>query len=102
MTPNTWTTRSLPYVADSRILIAECTFYEQEHLDRAQAGRHMHVKDLARLLEPLHNEHVILIHITQRTGLGEVKKLLKQSLPPEVLDRVTLLMDYRGRDRGNA
>ena len=92
----------LPYVADSRILIAECTFYEQEHLDRAVAGRHMHVKDLARLIEPLHNEHVILIHTTQRTGLGEVKKLLKQSLAPEVLDRVTLLMDHRGRDRGSA
>lgn len=92
---------SLPYITASKVLIAECTFYEQDHLDRAQAGRHMHVKELARLLEPLHNEHVILIHITQRTGLGDVKRLLKESLPPEVLARVILLMDHRGRDRGN-
>ena len=85
----------LPYVAESKVLIAECTFYEEDHLDRAQAGRHMHVKDLARLLGPLHSEHVILIHITQRTGLGDVKRLLKESLPPEVLAKVSILMDQR-------
>ena len=93
---------TLPYVTNSKILIAECTFYEQDHLDRAQAGRHMHVKDLARLLEPLHNERVILIHITQRTGLADVKRMLRESLPPEVLARVSILMDHKGRDRGNA
>jgi len=90
---------ALAYVTESRILIAECTFYEQEHLDRAQAGRHMHVKDLAKLLEPLHSEHFILIHVTQRTGLGEVKRLLKEALKPEVLAKVSILMDQRRQAR---
>jgi ribonuclease Z len=88
---------SLPYVANSRILVTECTFFDDDHLDRAQAGRHLHVKDLQKLLEALHNEMVVLIHMTQRTGVGEVKRLLRQCLSAEIFDRVTLLMEHRGR-----
>jgi len=88
---------SLPYVVNSKILIAECTFYEPDHLDRAQAGRHMHVTQLARFLEPLRNEHVILTHITQRTTLQEVRRILKKTLAPEILGRILLLMECRGR-----
>jgi ribonuclease Z len=93
---------SLSYVADSRIFITECTFFEEDHLDRAQAGRHIHVKDHPRFLETVHSEQVILIHATQRTGVGEIKRLLKQTLAPEVMSRVTLLMEHRTRDRGDS
>ena len=34
---------SLEYVVNSRILIAECTFFVDEHLSRADAGKHMHI-----------------------------------------------------------
>lgn len=87
----------LDYIVKSRILIAECTFYEGEHVSRANAGRHMHVSELADLLGRLQNEHVILSHLTQRTPMGEVRRMLKQHLPAELHDKVILLMDRRYR-----
>ena len=61
----------LDYVVHSRILIAECTFYEDEHVGRASAGRHMHVDELAGLLGRLDNEHVIISHLTARTPMSD-------------------------------
>ncbi len=87
----------LDYIVKSKILIAECTFYEGEHVSRANAGRHMHVSELADLLGRLQNEHVILSHLTQRTPMGEVRRMLKQHLPAELHDKVILLMDRKYR-----
>ncbi len=87
----------LDYIVHSRILIAECTFYEGEHVSRASAGRHMHVRELADLLGRLANEHIILSHLTQRTPMGEVRKMLKKHLPAELHDKVILLMDRKYR-----
>jgi ribonuclease Z len=83
---------SLEYVAASRILIAECTFYIDEHAERAHAGRHMHISQLARLLECLNNEHIVITHTTQRTPIGEAKRILAESLPADVFKKVILLM----------
>jgi ribonuclease Z len=85
----------LDYVANSKVLIAECTFYEEEHLDRAQAGRHLHVRDFARLAGELNNEQIVLIHTTQRTGMRDIKRILKKNVAPEILAKTTLLMDRR-------
>jgi ribonuclease Z len=82
----------LKYIAESRILIAECTFYEGEHATRAEAGRHMHVDELTTLLKNLNNEHIIITHTTQRTPMSEIRKILKKAMPKDKYDRITLLM----------
>jgi ribonuclease Z len=82
----------LKYIADSRILIAECTFYEGEHTTRAKAGRHMHVDELATLLTKLNNEHIIITHTTQRTPMNEIRKILKKAMPKDKYEKITLLM----------
>lgn len=87
----------LPYVATSKILIAECTFYEDEHAGRAEAGRHMHINELAHLLSSMQNEHIIITHTTQRTPMPEVRRVLETALPPEVYEKVILLMDRKRR-----
>lgn len=87
----------LKYIAESRILIAECTFYEDEHSGRAEAGRHIHIDEFAALLGKMQNEHIIITHITQRTPMREIRKILKESLPPEIYDKVILLMDRESR-----
>ena len=84
-------------IANSKILITECTFFKEEHIDRAKAGRHLHVQDLERLLENLNNERIVLIHATQRTGMKENKQILKAHLSQKWHDRVVLLMDHRSR-----
>jgi len=87
----------LKYIAESRILIAECTFYEDEHSGRAEAGRHIHIDEFATLLNKMQNEHIIITHTTQRTPMWEIRKILKETLPPEIYDRVILLMDKESR-----
>ena len=82
----------LKYIVESNILIAECTFYEGEHTTRAKAGKHMHVDELATLLNNLNNEHIIITHTTQRTPMREIRKILKNALPKDKYDRIILLM----------
>jgi len=87
----------LKYIAESKILIAECTFYETEHSVRAEAGRHMHVNEFAALIEKLNNEHIIVTHTTQRTPMHEIRKILKEALSPEKYEKLILFMDKRLR-----
>jgi ribonuclease Z len=85
----------LNYIKESKILIAECTFYETDHTGRAEAGKHMHINEFAQLLEKLQNEHIIIAHTTQRTPMREIRKILKEALSPEKYSKTTLLMDKR-------
>lgn len=87
----------LEYVMHSKILIAECTFYELDHTGRAEAGRHMHINELAELLTGMKNEHIIITHTTQRTSMQEVRQTLEKALSPEVYAKTTILMDRKRR-----
>ena len=89
----------LKYVAESRILIAECTFYEIEHAGRAQAGRHMYINEFVTLIEKMQNEHIIITHTTQRTPMNEIRRELKKKLSPQKYNKIILLMDRRFRRR---
>lgn len=82
----------LPHVADARALLLECTFFEEDHVSRARAGKHLHVSDLAGVLEGMNNERIIIIHVTRRTNMAAARKLLKKTLPKDTLERVTFLM----------
>jgi len=83
----------LDFVANSKILIAECTFIIDEHADRAWAGKHMHVDDFVKMVGQLNNEHVIVAHLSQRTFVSEAKKILRKKLGSEQYEKITLLMD---------
>jgi ribonuclease Z len=83
----------LNYIAESKILIAECTFYVDEHAERAHAGRHMYIEEFVKLITELNNQHVIVTHTTQRTPMSQIRKILKDTMPPDKYDNVILLMD---------
>jgi ribonuclease Z len=83
----------LNYITESKILIAECTFYVDEHAERALAGRHMHINEFVQLISKLNNQHIIVTHTTQRTPMSQIRKILKDELPADKFDKVTLLMD---------
>jgi len=85
----------LKYIAESKILIAECTFYEDEHSGRAEAGKHMHIDEFTTLLKNLHNEHIVVTHTTLRTPMREIRKILKNALPKDKYEKVILFMDKR-------
>lgn len=85
----------LPFVANARALLLECTFFDPEHVSRARAGKHVHVIDLPKMLEGMNNEKIILIHVTRRTNMHLAQKFLKKALPKETLERITFLMSKR-------
>ncbi|GJQ25396.1 MAG: metal-dependent hydrolase [Phycisphaerae bacterium] len=87
-----------PQARTAKVMILECTFFEADHVKRARAGHHLHVKDVARILPRLENEHFLLTHLTRRTSLRQARSMLGRMVPPEVMARVTFLMDSkRGR-----
>lgn len=88
------------FIAKSKILIAECTFVIDEHIERALAGAHMHVDEFARLAKELDNEHIIITHLSQRTHIGQAKKILREKLGKELYSRVLILMDRKYREFG--
>jgi len=85
----------LPFVANARALLIECTFFDEEHYSRARAGKHLHVRDLPGVLEGMDCERIIIIHVTRRTNMGAARKLLRKALPKDILDRITFLMSRR-------
>jgi len=87
----------LNYIAESKILIAECTFYEDEHSGRAEAGKHMHIEEFTKLLKNLQNKHIVITHTTLRTPMHEIRKILKNALPKDKYEKVILFMDKRPR-----
>jgi ribonuclease Z len=89
----------LDYVNQANVIILECTFIEPDHVRRARAGYHVHVRDLPRILSRLKNEHVVLSHVTRRTFLRDAKAAVRKVLKTSDLDRVTFLMDRPPRQR---
>ncbi|MGA2915634.1 MAG: MBL fold metallo-hydrolase [Sedimentisphaerales bacterium] len=85
----------LDFVAKSKILIAECTFVEDEHIERALAGAHMYMSEFLRMLDELDNQYVVITHLSQRTGIVEAKKILKGKLDDKLSEKVVLLMDRK-------
>ena len=89
----------LEYVCRAKVLLLECTFVEADHFDRARAGGHMHIRDLVENLPRLHNERILLTHLSRRTLLSEARRILKRELGDLTDERVTFLMDSRYRKR---
>ena len=85
----------IPYVANARALLIECTFFEDEHISRARAGKHLHIKDLPAVLEGMNTPHIVITHVTRRTALTQARRILRKVLPQDVLGRVTFLMSRK-------
>jgi len=86
-------------VCDARVLIAECTFFDPEHVSRARAGRHIHVCDLPELMHRVRCPHVVLIHLSQRTDIRAARKILEGTLSDADQGRITFLMERPLRPR---
>jgi ribonuclease Z len=90
-----------PDVQNAEILITECTFFDAEHRTKAKAGKHLHVEQFAEVLPKLKNKHIILGHVSRRTGIRRAKHLLRKRVGEEQMKRIHFLMDFEGaKDEG--
>jgi ribonuclease Z len=85
-----------PDVRTAQILITECTFYDAEHKGKAKAGRHMHVDQFAELLPTLENQHIVITHVSRRTGIRKARAILRRKIGEERMKNIHFLMDFEG------
>ena len=81
--------------AQAKIVVSECTFFDPDHRSRAKVGKHLHVDDLAKLLEVWQAEAVVLVHLSRRTNVSASREQLVAALGEENARRVHILMDHR-------
>lgn len=79
----------------AKVLIAECTFFDTDHTSRARTGMHMHVNDIAEWLRVCECDHMVLVHVSRRTHLGQATQQLADAAGPELAAKVHFLMDHR-------
>ena len=90
-----------PDVVNAEILITECTFFDREHKAKAKAGRHLHAEQFAQILPTLKNQHVVINHVTRRTGIRRAKRVLQKFVGEARMKNVHFMMDFEGaRDAG--
>jgi len=88
---------SNPSMLDSRVLILECTFYdERKSLADSRAGCHIHLDELVASCERFNNQHIVLMHTSQIYSPGEAREILLQRCPRSFTDRVQQLLPTRG------
>lgn len=83
-----------PDVQNAQILITETTFWDNGHRAKAKAGRHMHLEHLIEVLPKLKNEHIVIGHVSRRTGIRRAKHLLRKRLNEADMKRIHFLMDF--------
>lgn len=87
-----------PFVRQAEVLFVECTFFEPDHVSRARAGRHIHVRDLPTVLEAVPDAVVLLTHVSRRTDLRQAKATLQRIISPRDHSRVSFLMERPPRN----
>ena len=85
-----------PDVVNAEILITECTFFDPDHKMKAKAGRHLHVDVFAQILPTLKNQHVVIAHVSRRTGMRRAKSILRKKVGDDLMKNVHFLMDLEG------
>ena len=83
-----------PNVMAAQILLCECTFFDAMHRTKAKAGKHLHVEEFAKVLEKSRNEHVVVLHVSRRTGVRRSRGVLRKLVSPEAMAKVHFLMDF--------
>lgn len=82
-------------VRKAQIVVAECTFFEPDHKERAKVGMHMHLDDICEWLRVLECQHLVLVHVSRRTDMAYARKRLAEVAGPKHAERVLFLMDYK-------
>jgi len=89
-----------PDVVNAEILLTEITFFEPDHKLKAKHGRHLHLDHFVELLPNLKNQHIVVTHVSRRTGIRKARHLLRKRVGDEQMKRIHFLMDFEGSTEG--
>jgi ribonuclease Z len=86
-----------PSMLKSRVLILECTFYdERKSLADARAGGHIHFDELLEWADRFENDHLVLMHTSQIYSPREVREILQRRCPEPLRERIVIFAPERG------
>lgn len=91
---------SHPDVVNAEVLITEITFFDPDHKPKAKHGRHLHLDHFVDLVAGLKNQHIVVTHVTRRTGIRRAKHLLRKRVGDERMKNIHFLMDFEGAREG--
>lgn len=89
----------LEFVRRTRVLLVECTFFEDEHRHRARSGRHIHIDDLHEVLSAVPDARIVLTHLSRRTDIRWARKVVENIVQRGDYERISFLMERPPRQR---
>jgi ribonuclease Z len=81
-----------PRLFGSKVLLMECTFLGEEHRDKGERFKHLHLGDIAARADRFRNQALVLHHLSRRFRVAELRAEVER-LMPELAPRVHLLVE---------
>jgi ribonuclease Z len=81
-----------PRLFHACVLMLECTFLGEQHRDKGELYKHLHLGDIARWAGEFRNEALVLHHLSRRFREDELRAEVARRLP-ELADRIHLLVE---------
>lgn len=84
-----------PRLFRSRVLMVECTFLGEEHRDKGERFKHLHLGDIVRWQDELRNEAIVLHHLSRRFRVADLRAEVERRAP-ELAPRIHILVEGEG------
>ncbi len=82
---------SHPDVRRAKVLFMECTYLDsKKSVAETRKWGHLHLDEFVENLTKFENEHISLIHLSARYSSPEAAEILKDRLPPVMLERLSV------------
>ena len=78
----------------AEVLVLECTYIDDKRPpERAHQWGHTHLYDIIENSHLFENKHILLCHFSKRYTPKVIEKIMKEKLPSDIKNRVTLIMN---------
>lgn len=81
-----------PRLFEARVLMLECTFLGEEHRDKGERFKHLHLEDVVARAGEMRNQALVLHHLSRRHKVADLRAAIESRLP-ELAPRVHFLVE---------
>jgi ribonuclease Z len=83
--------KATPVIADTEVVVVECTFVRPSELERAARFGHLHLDHLVEVAPRLHCRHLVVTHLSRRHRLAAGERAIRSALEPLLAGRLHFL-----------
>lgn len=81
-----------PRIFESKVLMMECTFLGEEHQEKGEAYKHLHLGEIAARAGEFRNEALVLHHLSRRFRVRDLRAEVEKRMP-ELAPRIHILVE---------